>query len=179
MESKEQIESITEDSVMFILESVSTLFVDGTKDISGKDELFTQFQKAMSDFIHDGHKDHYGEKAEDRATDIAEYRSEIEEIELAEDVFPEFQELAREQGLKYSVSGINSTTGKSGIMIIKFSKSEIDGMTKVCMDIARKSMERSKIPLDKTLHEQKQNVQHREAQREKAKGKAKGQEPSQ
>lgn len=170
--TNEQVIEFASDGVMFLIEGIGEILGKSNISETEKNSIFSKLQSVMNDFLKNSTAQSYGEIG---IEELKKINSEIEHINLAKDHMPQFQELAEKYQLNYSVSNVK-TDNETDITVVKFPKSEIDKMTKICMDIAKKSISKSKTPAKDQLAAAKKKSIQKESQKAKQQQKSKTQQ---
>ena len=180
VDTSEQTYSLVTDGVSFIMEGIGALagVKNGFDPYEKKDApLFSKLQAAMSNFLQDSSKDEYGEATKEDIKQEVAKGAAIEQIELNPGALPDFENAAKEQGLKYSIVGVTNTKDGNDIIAINFSKADIDKATKVWRSIAKKAIDKQKTPIAKQIKNKQQQMQQ-EKNRSKDKNRKKSKDIS-
>jgi|GEM_PF-6292285 len=165
--TNEQVIEIASDGVLFLMEGIGELLGKSKMTDFEKNSIFSKLQSLMSEFLKNPKFQSYGEIPLEQLQSL---NSELEKVDLAQDHIPEFQKLAKEYQLAYSVSAVK-TDNDIDITVLKFPKADIDKMTKICMAIAKKSIDKSKEPIKEKLSKAKQKSNEQQQSKEKTKEK--------
>lgn len=143
--TNEQVFKISSDTISIILEGISGIIGKPQASDNEKSHISQKINTALSEFLNDNTKNTYGDVTHENISQIS--NKENDQVTLNSNNIPFFEEEAKKINLSYSLTNVKD----KDLTLITFAKNDIDKITSVCRNIAKKSIEKKKEPLSQKI----------------------------